>query len=232
MTPVDIGNGDWRDAALDRFRNWLYGLPDEAAEATGTDDRIEEDGSADLFRLFGAMSALRQEIKLQSKNLQVTGHKLESLADTLKDDLKTEFALLRNSPPTAGAEPGDSPRQSVLMELIAVRDGITQALSSAEVYRIPPDKLPRQPWLRKPHLGVEAMFQTLSRLIRKVDDIFYRLGVSPMVETGMRFDPERMRAVSVSSDGDAPSGAVTAVVRQGYIQYDRILQLPEVQVEK
>ncbi len=227
---------NWRDEIIQQFSGWLYDLTEEEFSELKDDEAAEENNIApDLFDLFGELTAIRQEIKIQSKTVQGAGRRLETVNDDLKTEIGEQFKALTNTNHTNGFKGKYADHlnaETTLIELIFIRDNIIHCLELAETYRIPEENIPSRPWIKKPYMAMENMYQSIQRLLRKIDDTLYRLNIHTMVEMGMAFDAGNMKAVAVSKNTGAARGTITEIVRQGYKHNEQILQLPEVQVEE
>jgi molecular chaperone GrpE len=75
------------------------------------------------------------------------------------------------------------------------------------------------------HKGVAMIYKQLF-------DVLQRHGLKPIVESGVRFDPNIHEGVMREEDASVPSHTVTAVLQKGYFLHDRLLRPAMVKVAK
>ena len=233
----DLGNDegeelrdDWREAVVEEFSSWLYELTDEDIEAVEAE--AEDEGSEpDLFTLLGEFTALRQELRQQSRVFKTTAEGMVSGMSGLRSELTGQARSLeaaasdiKSQIPTARREA----RESVIIELLTVRDSIQDAL---DAFKGMP--APKTSWLSRPDPRFEPLVRSTGAALAKADDTLRRLGVSPIAEVGGKFDPKTMRAVAAATDA-APgeAGKIVKIYRQGYAGDGKVLRPAEVEVSK
>lgn len=219
----------WRQEAIGRFAEWLNALANEEVGAI-REEAQREFQSPDLFALYGELSALRQDVRLQSTAARKAGQALETAAEILHDGLRERLDSVMTTVTEAKSMLPEARREgeeTVLLELLSVRESLARVTVAADAGR-----LPRRPWMRQHARVFDELRSGQHLVLDRLDDVLRRMQVVPAVKAGMAFDPAVMRAVSTSRDTGAREGDVTRVVRQGYQRNGKVLQIAEVQVEK
>jgi molecular chaperone GrpE len=170
------------------------GIPEEllCGEDTGA-----EEAMVDRFRMWSALTALTQEVKLQ-------GRGFKQLSDTL------------------GREQEARSRKEWLDGLLEVRERLLRGVEAAGAReRVQPvfwDQVFRRRWEQVRHAleVVDAMEQGYRLSLKSLDDLLARFDVREIECKGEPFDPRLMSAVDVVETLDVPEGTVVAVYRTGY----------------
>ena len=208
---------------LDNFKTWLDeldGLPQ---------DDIPQTPETGLLELFGELSALRQEVKLQSKNNQNIAGQLNELTGELhqkltsSNDLSSVVNDLKAQIPQARQEA----RQEVLLELLPVIEGLDRSLET-----IKKNTLPTFLFGDAKEKQQQNFIKPISILQHKAADSLARLQVHSVAALGVNFDAANMRAIGTTSSSGQRSGQVSEILRQGYTLNGKLLQTAEVKVEK
>ena len=181
------------DAALAR-EDAPRGIPEEllADDETGA-----EESTVDRYRMWAAITALTQEVKLQ-------GRAFKQLSDTM------------------GRDNDARSRKEVLDGLLELRERLLRGVEAAgtreKVRPVFWDRLFRRRWEQVRHAldVVDAMGQGYGLSLKSLDELLARFEVRPIECKGEAFDPRLMSAVDVEETLDAPEGTVVAVYRTGY----------------
>jgi hypothetical protein len=193
-----------RDEILRRFEARLdaalapedapRGIPEELL-ADNEESAVSSD--VDRYRMWAALTALTQEVKLQSRAFK-------QLSDTLGRDQESRS------------------RKEVLDGLLELRErllrGAEAAAAREKVQPVFWDRVFRRRWEQIRHAldVVDAMDQGYRLSLKSLDDLLARFEVRPIDCKGEVFDPRSMSAVDVEETLDAPEGTVVAVYRSGY----------------
>jgi molecular chaperone GrpE len=197
------------DAALAR-EDAPRGIPEELL--AGDDGGVEE-SAVDRFRMWAAITALTQEVKLQ-------GRGFKQLSDTLAREQEVRS------------------RKEWLDGLLELRERLLRGVeASAEREKMQPvfwDRLFRRRWEQVRHAldVVEAMDQGYRLSLKSLDDLLTRFEVRPIECKGEPFDPRLMSAVDVEETLDAPEGTVLAVYRTGYEWNGAVYRTAQVRVAR
>lgn len=212
----------WKQRILDDFTRWLDQLED-------VPPKPEDSAPAqppDLETLLREFTALRQEVRLQSRGNSKVGEQIEKLAEQLSGELestRTAAASIREDIPRARKES----KQRVILEMLDILEGLRRSAAAADSAPLP------RLMLRS---GTRAKTrQTLAEPLRLLDskaaDCARRLGLEEIAALGRTFDSMTMRAVAATTTG-APANTITEIRRQGYRLDGETIRLAEVCVEK
>jgi hypothetical protein len=181
------------DAALAR-EDAPHGIPEELLSGADTG---EEESTVDRFRMWSALTALTQEVKLQ-------GRGFKQLSDTLGRDQEARS------------------RKEWVDGLLELRERLLRGVEGAGArQKVPPvfwDRIFRRRWEQIRHAleVVDAMDQGYRLSLKSLDDLLVRFEVRPIECKGEVFDPRSMSAVDVEETLGVPEGTVVAVYRTGY----------------
>ena len=221
---------DWKDDVLNSFSDWLDELTAAERMEIGTEADAEcECPAPTLYEFFAALSALRQEVKLQGRSTQNVGRTVEALTDAIRSEAAEKERVLARAAadPTSGISAARKEAEGPLVvEILDLRESI--ALTSDAADRI---ALPHRPWRRRTLRALDRLRAAQRMLMDRADDVLRRLNLLPVAKPGDTFDSACMRAAAVSTTG-AASGTVLSVFRQGYRHEGRIVRVAEVEVEK
>lgn len=186
------------------------GIPEELL--AGAETGVEE-STVDRYRMWGALTALTQEVKLQ-------GRTFKQLSETLGRDNEA------------------SSRKEVLDGLLELRERLLRGVEGAggreKVQPVFWDRIFRRRWEQIRHAleVVDAMNQGYRLSLQSLDDLLARLEVRPIECKGERFDPRLMSAVDVEETLDAAEGTVLAVYRTGYEWNGAVYRTAQVRVAR
>lgn len=249
---------------LSRFRQWL----EEARTETDPEQSPAEpaafrngDEELGLYRLVEEFTALRQELKLQTKSARGLQEQTEALLPALRQAIeqfrsaepRSGDAAWRSGRPLAEAladldealERGRSEIEKARSRLVDEPDAaLAAALDSL---------LERQSWLGRrmyrgyhdqaraliAQHGVETRQRFFEALLEGYDLIRARLRRAMQAEQVVRIeslgrpvDPEQMIVLEVVEDPSRPPGEVVEEVRRGYTWRQRVLRPAEVRAAR
>lgn len=267
---------DWSDPeqTIDRFRQWLAQVRFEAGEtarevaaATPGNTRSAtvpvadeaEFTAAALGDVVAAFTALRQELKLQTRSARDLGEQTERLLaglseamrrfDTVEPDEKK--AVRHAAEPLAEGLTGLD--EALERGLVALEQARRQVLdnSAPAMHALLDELYERQPWWRRwmgRHLYQAARAGWLEQAAEAQRPAWdslqegYRLiqsrlrrsmqacGLRRIPALGRPVDPHCMTVVEVADDSAHPPGTVVAELRPGYFWNDTVLRFAEVRV--
>lgn len=217
-----------RERLLERFAAYLDAQPgpgesdlDPSTQAAGPEPQ-----APDLFTLLAELTALKNEVKLESR--QVKG---------ALDQFRDAFDLVRRTQgrlDEGEAERRESDRRAreaserdLLLELLELRDRFQAGYDQARRYD--PGWLAR---LGKADSFVAKMAEGMGMNLGRLDDTLARRGVRPLRALGQRFDPQTMHAAEAGWDSSQADGLVLAERRRGFLQGERLLRPAEVVVNR
>ena len=209
-----------REQLLTRFADYLDGVAAPADQGTDTEP------VPDLFTLLAEVAALKNEVKLESRQVK-----------SALDQFREAFDLVRQA--QTRLETGEAQRveaerrarqgaeRDLLLELLDLRDRLQAGYDQARRYY--PGWLSRR---GKAHTFVIGMAEGLAMNLKRLDDTLARRGVLPLRVMGLRFDPLTMYAAEAAADPTQADGLVLAEVRRGFSQGERLLRPAEVVVNR
>lgn len=184
---------EWLETALSREEP-PAGVP---AEILNGEPASSEDAGTDWHGVWAALTALTQEIKLQSRAFR-------QLHDHLVRDAEQRA------------------RREALDPLLDLRERLLRGLDSARAVEPPErtfwDRLFVRRWRRVAHFieVLQAIEQGYRLTLAFLDDLLERYNVRPIRCEGQPFDPRRMSVIDVEEVPGVEEGTVLSVYRTGY----------------
>ena len=236
----------WLDEALARGEP-PQGLIAELMRALESGDSLPSiEGQCDLYSLWSAMTALTQEVKLQSRTFKQLKDTLAQVLDDAQEsrrDDSVSHSKIAEELFAVRREMERRVRQEQIDLLLDLRDRLGRGIEM--VRRTVPE--PASPtgftklalWLAKRQRDQKQTQDrlaaldkgytlTLDRLEQALGD--YRL--SPIHCEGETFDPHRMTAVEVEETTAVPEGTVMGVYRNGYEWEGEVYRPAQVKVAR
>jgi molecular chaperone GrpE len=205
---------------LERFRAYLDQAPDRALPQ---EPQVE---APDLFTLLAQLGAVKNEVKLESRQVKTALDRFGEVFETLRQSnqrLQDELDRQRER----DAAERRKVEQGLLSELLELRDRMQAGRDQAARYT--PGGLAR--W-RRAEPFIASMADGMAMNLGRLDEVLARRGVRPLEVLHRPFDPHRMHAVDTAAEPGLPDGVVTEEVRAGFTQDDRVLRPAEVIVNK
>lgn len=214
-------SSDSETELLERFRSYLQQRPVDSQDAASSAPEV------DLYSLFTELSALKSEVKLESRQLKSALQQFGELFETLRSNnnrLNDELnrRLEQEAKQQAAIE------QPLLLELLELRDSLAAGVRSAETYS--------PGWLAR-HLSPEQRFidglcRGQEMTLQKLDEALERYGVARIEAEGEQLTPQCMRAVGIEHRQEVGDGEVLGIVRDGYRRDGNLLRMAQVVVNK
>lgn len=212
-----------QEQLLSRFRDYLASVGAESAEGESRDTPAEP---PDLFTLLAELAALKNEVKIESRQVKTALDQFRELFDALKQDntrLEQQLAVQAER----CREQQQERERALLLELLELRDRLQAGHAQARRYS--PGWLARRGGAQTFVAGMaEGMEMNLGRL----DAILGRRRVQSIASLGEPFDPHTMQAVDVEHDPGLAEGEVVGELRPGYWHENHLLRAAEVIVNK
>jgi molecular chaperone GrpE len=210
-----------KEALVERFRAYL----EDTTGADEPDDEAGGEGEPDLFTLLAEVAALKNEVKLESRQVKSALEEFRALFDALRESnarLSDEQERRREQERAARRRA----QKDLLLELLDLRDRLQAGHDQAERFR--------PGWLTARSAGafVASMAEGLAMNLRRLDENLARRGVRPLPALGQAFDPHTMHAAELASDPQAPEGRVLRELRKGFLHDGRLLRPAEVVVNR
>jgi len=203
-------------------------------------------GGCDLYSLWGAMTALTQEVRLQ-------GRTFKQLNETLVKSLEAPSVGVQRAEEEDTAQPSRiqqaEARQAGKQEihlpvgtLLDFRDRVERGADTARnaAGQLAPERLPRLArWLgvgsgyaRNANEILAALSHGYSLTLDTLDEALVGCGVSRIACQGQIFDPQRMTAVDIDETKSVPEGTVVEVYRNGYEWNGEVYRTAQVKVAR
>ena len=215
--------GDWKQRALEDFREWLDDLP-ELPE----DDReagAHESPQIDLHDLFAELAALRQEVRLQNREQSKAGRELAKAAEfyetatRLMRRREDELAAFENRIATEA-------ESRCLQSVLEVRDALVRGRDAALELRERPGLF------RRPPRGIAGVVEGYELALRRFDRMLSQFGVQRVTTSGRPFDSRTMHATEIRRVEQAEDGAVVEELLSGFTRDGEVLRLADVAVNR
>jgi molecular chaperone GrpE len=211
-----------KEALTAQFRAYLDAAGDGPLPGAG----VRAEPPQDLFTLLAELAALKNEVKLESRQVKTALDEFRGLFDTLRESqVRLGDEQERRLEQTRAAD-----RQgwkAMLLELLELRDRIQAGHEQAA--RFKPGWLTRR--RRAPQL-VASLAEGMALSLRRLDETLARRGVRPLAAVGRPFDPHTMHAAELTRDPDRPTGQVVGELRPGWMLQDELLRPAEVIVNR
>ena len=213
-------DGDWKQQALEDFRQWL----DAASEEPAGPDEPDAAG-CDLRDLFAELAALRQEVRLQNREKARAGRKVAAAAERYETAARR---ATRGDEALAALEARASrtAEDRCLAATLEVRDGLVRGRDVAVRLR------DRPRLFRRPPRGVAGIVEGYELAIRRFDRMLSRFDVRRVEAVGQPFDSRVMHAVEARRDDRVVDGLVVGELRSGFVRGDAVLRLADVAVNR
>ncbi|MCG5528255.1 MULTISPECIES: nucleotide exchange factor GrpE [Halorhodospira] len=208
-----------REALVDRFRDYL----ERSAEAPQPEQAAP---APDLHTLLTEMAALKNDVRLESRQYKTALDQLSEDCETLRQQNRQLQEHLERERRRADLAHDDA-EHALLQELIDLRDRLAAGHRQVTSHR--PGWLARLGGARR-YLG--RMAQGMEMNLRHLDEILARRGVQVQETVRKPFDPQTMHAVDTATEPETDHGVVLREVRQGFLRGDRVLRTAEVIVNK
>ncbi len=209
-----------KERLLEEFRFYLEQWNAEVGET------LEQ--PVDLRTLLGEMAALKNEVRLESRQFKNTLEELRSFGEALREHnerLVRDLDRLREQ----AAETQRQTERRLLLGLLDVHDRLQAGADAPEAARTPAfARLLAPGQARLARSLMEGTKLTLQRL----DDLLVSHRVRPIDTLGQTLDPQTMCAVATESVSDAPEGSVLREARRGFTHGGELLRAAEVIVNK
>ena len=208
-----------REALTAQFQAFLENLEEESSPDT-------RQTPPDLFTLLTELAALKNEVKLESRQVKAALDQFRDLFDTLRQsNAGSEEERTRRL--AAEQTNRDAWERGLMLEMVELRDHLQAGLSQAQHYR------PGW-WARRGGEGdfAQGMAEGMNINLRRFDNILTRRGVRPIETLNKPFNPRFMHVVEVEQHSDREAGVVVGEIRAGYTHKGRLMRPAEVIVNK
>ena len=181
----------------------------------------------DLRSLLAEMAALKNEVRLESRQFRSALEELKTHGEALR--LQNE--RLTRDLDRARGEAAHAQRQAerrLLLGIVDLRDRLQAGADAAAARR--PSALARL--VPGETRFARAVSEGLTLTLQRLDQLLETHRVRPIEVLGKPLDPQIMRALGVEAAPDAPEGVVLREVRRGFHLGGDLLRAAEVIVNK
>lgn len=210
-----------KERLVAELRDYLDALPSTPAVEPAVTRKV------DLYSLFTELAGLRNEVRLESRQIKAALDEfrgvfatLEASSKRLQDELDDRRD--RETAAVANAE------RVLLLDLVTLRDRVDQARRLAGGGR------PLRRWsLRRRESGlIGGLAEGLGITLRRLDQSLAAHRVTAVPTVGRPLDPHTMRVTAVRADPDQPDAVVLEETLRGYLRVGQVLRLAEVIANK
>ncbi len=191
------------------------------------EDGADDAELLDLRSLLAEMAALKNEVRLESRQFRSALEELKTHGEALR--LQNE-RLTRDLDRVRG-EAAHAQRQAerrLLLGIVDLRDRLQAGADAAAARR--PSALARL--VPGETRFARAVSEGLTLTLQRLDQLLETHRVRPIEVLGKPLDPQIMRALGVEAAPDAPEGVVLREVRRGFHLGGDLLRAAEVIVNK
>lgn len=213
-----------KEGLIEEFRAYLDECVENDVEES---DTAAGDTPVDLYTLLAEMAALKNEIRLESRQFKAMLEEMRQFGEVLREQNERLNRELERAREQAAAGKRQAER-GLLLGLLDLRDRLAAGVDAGAAHR--PGFLARLAPAESRFADSLAQGQTLT--LRRVDELLDGHQVRPLEAIGQRLDPHRMRAVGVAAVPGQPDGQVLREVLRGYYQHGELLRAAEVIVNK
>jgi len=206
-----------KEQLIKKFSNYLDTYQDS-----------EETQQTDLFSLFTELAALRNEVKLESRQVKNALDMFKSTFDTVQssyEQLTQELEHCRNE---QRLQRRDITR-ALLLEFLEVYDRLEAGMATLKSYN------PSSSWTyfcKREIRLIQGVQEGQAMTLRRLEQLLASYRVLPLEVLNKPLDPHCMRVVEVESEPEREKGIVTGELRKGFMWDDEILRPAEVKVNK
>lgn len=191
------------------------------------EDDADQGAPVDLRTLLGEMAALKNEVRLESRQFKNALDELKNFGEALREHNER----LARDLDRARSEAAEGQRQTerrLLLGMLDLRDRL-QAGTDAAAARQPSALARLVPGETR---FVRALSEGLTLTLQRLDELLASHRVRPVDAIGQRLDPQRMRVVGVEAAPEAPDGVVLREARRGFYHGAELLRAADVIVNK
>ncbi len=210
-----------KDELTRQFRTCLEQLPEDCGAA------IEAEGPIDLYSLFSELTALKNEVRIESRQVKSALDEFKAVFTTLQDAQEQMSAELVQGRKDR-LEVSRAILRPLLRELLDLHDRIATGLKTTQTHR--PSLLFR--CSRRDTRLLESLREGQQISLRRLDALLASYQVRPVEVVGEKFDPNCMHAAATEHRPDLADALVTTELRRGFTWHEELLRIPEVKINK
>lgn len=213
---------NWKEKLVAEFREWLDTVDSEPFPSE------EPESAPDMLRFFGELTALRQEVGLQTRSMRKSSQEMFETLSVLKDSLSNGSSQLETALQDVKSQIPQirsTAEETVLLELIHLREALSENTGQFCKQKL------CSIFTSKKDVGMLQNAQHNQKLLlKKADDILRRFDVFPVAKIGDAFKASEMCAVTSVKNAAVPPGCVSEIFVQGFRRKEKLLSTAEVEV--
>ncbi|MGN7613238.1 nucleotide exchange factor GrpE [Magnetococcales bacterium HHB-1] len=218
---------DTRTHLLEAFKHYLDQIDDDSLP-------VEGDQQTDLYKLFIELAALRNEVRMESRQFNRALERFNSWSEPLKEGYGRLNDALDLVQQQKDASHKAETRQ-LLLDLIDLHDRMRTALQATKP---PPPPPPTRSFFKKsePHHEGKAHWLAIQEgwhlIMQRFDRLLAQQNITRIDTEGKTFNPDFMRAVETVSKPHLEHGLILDSIQPGYLWNNELLRLAEVRVNR
>ncbi len=210
-----------KDELTKQFRDCLEQLPEEALET------LSADGGTDLYSLFAELTALKNEVKIESRQVKTALEEFQAVFATLQEAQEQMSAELTRS----RKDRDDLCRaqlRPLLSDLLELHDRLSAGLAAVTLHR--PSFFARI--CKRDGRMLAGLRDGQQMTLRRLETLLASCQVRQVEVLGRSFEPACMHAAATEIRPELVDGVVTAELRKGFSWEQELLRMPEVRINK
>ncbi len=221
-----------KERLVEEFRIYLEQCITEPAENETAENKTAENETreqpVDLRTLLGEMAALKNEVRLESRQYKSALDELRGFGEALREHnerLVQDLDRLRRQ----AAETQRQTERRLLLGLLDVHDRLQAGADAAAATRSFAFARFLAPG---PTRVARSLIAGTQLTLQRLDDLLAAHRVRPIETLGQALDPRTMCAVATEAARGAPEGSVLREARRGFTHGGELLRAAEVIVNK
>jgi len=207
-----------KEQLIAQFRTYL--------ETFQVDDKSSPQ-KTDLFSLFTELAALRNEVKLESRQVKNALDLFKQTFETLQSSQEQLIKDIEQCRREKNLQLRDNLR-SLLLAFLDIYDRIEAGAVTLNSYST-------SSWsqiCRKEIRLIRGLQEGQAMTLRRLEQLLARYQIRPLETLNKPLDPHCMQVVEVEYQPELTNGIVTGELRKGFIWEEEILRQAEVKVNK
>lgn len=216
-----------KDTLISRFRAYLDGQNYQCTASDGNALQEPGDRETDLYTLFTELLGLKNEVKLESRQVKAALHEFKTAFDSVQmgyNSLSKEIDAAREQRKVQQREL----IRPLLLEVLDLRDRLEAGAAALRAHT--PSRLFRL--CRRESQLLAGLRAGHEITLRRLDQLLEARRVLPVEVMDKPLDPATMRAAEIEHRDELEGGIVTGELRRGYTFEGELLRTAEVKVNK
>lgn len=214
-----------REALVAQFRTFLQ--ESEVEEQVAAPAGQGEDIAGDLVQLYLALTGLKNEVRIESRQFKEALDRFRSLFEIVEAG-RVELAQEREHRQELWEAQAQKSMSSMFLEFLALMDRLEQSAIMTLDHQ--PSFLARM--LRDESAWRAGIAEGQRMLLRRLEQILLGQGIRSIKAVDGPLDPQTMRVVGVENRDDKENGVVVVEVLKGYLWNGHLLRAAEVRTNR